>query len=685
MKKYTLIRYNRTTGLEQSSLRIGEPKGFRDMEEDLKRDMDVHGVFFSYTSEVEFFNYFYTDETTGQQVAANAYDYIKQAYNEEAANANIQLVVEQDSQIIFDLYLNFESFQDDPLDKIWTITTETRTPFLLKEKQEQKVVINANKEIRLRAKDIIYPSKALINENLTVRPFNQVTFSPTFRWQDAENRAVELRTTISDDANEYFVFSKAAGLIDFELRLRGVIFGQSVSPNINVTISIVIASDPNQANILQTFSQAGVAIYTVNEGGIGGTHIFDITVPNSSYNATTNAYVFVNITTNATNLTQSIGYDSLVSYFNIFAHSVFNGTPCTGSLLKNAFQDVLFFHNFNLSSVVLNDLQDLGSIFLTLGRRIAQGTEDIDIAVNFKDLFDESQKVFNLGYEITNGQIIIESIEYFYDQSTQYTLGEVSDLKVVPFVNFNYNVFQCGYDKYKEDALGKTYENESFNSVREYNLLSSRFESKLSVKTEFITSNFVIEKLRRDIEKQDDDEIYLVALNRTPITSTKYSDNASEQTYEINEVAEGFEPFDDISNDYGGLDEDGLINIRLSPRRIANRWARILKTALYKLPASEQKASFITGEPKLNFVTEGLDEREDIDLSLVDFLFIPEKYELKTYLSESAFTDLKQNHLYHTIVCEYAGQTYAGFLLAAKYNRRTQLAEMSLVATLLPD
>jgi len=692
MKKYTLIRYNRTTGVETSRLRMHEPEGFRDMEEVLKRDGDVHGVFFSYSSEISLFNYYYTNEQTGLQVVSEAYNYIKQAYNEEGTNVSMQLIVEQDQNTIFDLYLNFESFQDNPLDQIWATTAETKTPFLLKERQEQKVIVNAYKQISIPARDVIRPANSTVNpsQNTISTGFTTNPFTPAFQWEDI-NAVNGLKVTDSFDSSEILYKADKDWLMDYNIGAKFTAFSLMW---INVPIFQIrgyfeiIVKDSNGNQIyINTATQLPV----LYPNGVLSLSFYSFTL-NGSFFIPKNSEVYVNFRAEGT---ASIEYrfsnifnpdipifSNLDSFLNLSFHDVFGGSPCTGSLLKDAFQDVLSFHGFNLSSTALDDTNDLGSIFLTLGRRIARGTEDIDIVINFKDLFEQSQKLFNLGYAIGDSGIAIETIDAFYDQNTTFVLGQVNKMSITLFSQYNYNVFKCGYNKYKEDALGKIYENESFNSKREYNLPYSRFESKLDVESDFIASNFVIEKLRRDIEKQDDDELFLIALNRSPITSTLYSSDATEQTYAINEVSEGYEAFDDPSNDYGGLDKQGLLNIRLSPRRIAQRWARVLKTALYKLPANEQVANFITGEPKLNFITDNLDEKEGIDLSTVDFLFIPEQYRLDTYLSSEQFTDLKQNYLYSKMQFEYAGQTYAGFVLEVKYNHRTLIAEMTLIGTL---
>jgi hypothetical protein len=719
MKKFTLIRYNKKTPfLEMERLNIAEPEGYKDLDFDLKRDNSVHGVFFEFSTELKFYNYLITENNA--QINSNAYDFIKSAYAQDGVNTRIQLLVIEDNITLFDLYFNMQSFKDDPLNSVWSCNCETKEPFLLKDRQEQKVKMAADKTVQLRETNIFQTAESAINSfkfqyfqtDFTSQPTDTIT--PTFNW-DAEVDFGNTVVTDGIDEDQVLFTTKSFGDYNFEVKHKFCVF-------ITAPISINTTNASFEL-ILRIDSQSNTNLYTNNITLSNPQHIesyfffgvyINVFLFENTQSGTLNINVsgakfYVNVKLITAPTISGIGFapdwrviyyikdtdyfnnvlnqtsldilsQSGFSFFNIYYQNIKASTPCTGELLGSAFEQILAKANLNLQSSIMNNLEQLGSIFITLGRRIARATTEIDLSLNFKDTFEESQKMFNLGYGISGTNVLIESINYFYDKTTFYQLSEVSELEISYANEFSYNVFLCGYDKFKEDKLGKLYENEAYNSRREYNIEGTVAEKKLDVKTKFIASNWIVEKLRRDVDKNDDEQIFVFALNRSEITSTKYNADATSTIYPANTVVEGIEPYDEADNEYYGLDKENIFNIRLSPRRIAMNWESILKTSLYKFDALEQKAMFISGEPKTQLRIADVIENENIDLSLVSALFKPEKYELKTYLSLAQFIDIKSNYLYKLIKFEYNLIDYEGFILSAKYNFNTALLELTLIA-----
>ena len=691
-KKFTLFRYDRADEtILTDTLEILEPIGYLELNETIKRDLDVHGVFFEYASELGFINYLYTSLDTGLQVYAPAYDFLLTAYDEDGASTIVKLEIElfDTNEIIYELYLDFTkngSPTIDPRNKIFSIQSSDRKPFLLTENQKKKVNVSNFIDIRMRQKSIEFTSQySLDPNNLLFTELNAVV-TPPVQWNLTEyNQAfaptsIDGAPTLASVSNEPVYRYDENGTVAYTVRIAGSVDYGIIVGGFNTTLEFSLRDIANNIIYSDTDTVFVPAPTTILN--------FDFTVQGSNVITGSGVFAHIRLDLGQQGLSKDITFDGDISEGNLNLTTKVFGSPATAILLKQSFEDILdgLNQNFTFFSSIMDDLQDLGSIAVTLMRRVNPNLQpdiNIDLSLDYQTHFAEIQKMFNLGYEINGNEIRIEDITYFYTD-TIYTLpNEVTDVRIESFDTLSKSTFVSGYKTFKEKDLGTLNENQAFNSNRNYNLTDSPYSQKLDVRTEYVASNIIIEKVRREINRTFDDKVAVLTLNREEIESTRYSSDGSIDTYAPLEVVEGIEPFDIPSNDYFGLNGEDLINIRVSPRRLGERYVPSLRGSFFPLPDPIQIATFISGDPKTQLKVDNVEENSDIDLTTQNGLFAPKKISLETFFSQSQYNDLKANRK-NTIDFDFEGINYQGFLIQVDYNRETTLATIELIQRFAP-
>jgi len=709
---FRLTRYDKDTGILTSTLDIFEPKGFSSLEKTYKRDNEAFGLFVEYSTDLDFFNFL--RQNGASQVYSNAYKFISDAYNEDFVRANVKFEVISNNTTIFDTNIDFDSFSENLTEGFelgsttsFFASTQAVSKAVkdLKNIKKQSVKLDALKPIQLREQSISQIFTANIN-----RAFTQIVHPPYYPEvisgtdYDVDTPPITwvqdyptLQNPISNDPSEIIYIENSEGTItiDFSMRFNGVIDYDTFAPtNIDVILYLRVydETDTLQSTIsnVETFplrETVGVIDYydfdidlsgsfDLQKGwlvriGLGVENIFGALINTNFYTRDVNS--FDNMTFNITKL--------------------FKTTKCYGLMLSDAFTQVTQNLGLDIESSWLDDIHGGGSKFITNGRRIFKKDEGLPQSANETDISDwekdnqlemkisldellrECYKLFGIGYALVGNSIIIEQIGYFF-KTDIYTLpNAVSKFERKVWSRYSFQAIETGYDSFKPEEIGVFYEDKEYNSKREYNIKNSSFDKKMNLRSKWIASNFMIEELRRNYTQKNDTQTFIIQLNRTDLTSDKYSDDSSSQTYEPLEVAEGYEPYDTDSN-YYQIEKDGLINIGLSPRKNIENHLNLIKVSCYGL---DSNLVFVGGEPSYLLRTNGKEENESIDVSSTNALFKPESYEFETYLSEASFQDLIQNHLYDTIKIRNNSIDYFGFLMDLDYNYSDEMLKVVMV------
>jgi hypothetical protein len=217
-------------------------------------------------------------------------------------------------------------------------------------------------------------------------------------------------------------------------------------------------------------------------------------------------------------------------------------------------------------------------------RNMKQGANDYPFQMSFKELFDAMDCRYNLGMRIEKDGddyfIRVEPKYYFYEsEPNDVSFEYVSDIKETVNTDVIYNVFNSGYQKWQMN-IAKINGIDEFNSPRTWKCSNKNANKTLDRVCKFIASGYLIEFTRREQFRkvpttsfETDTEKFFIALNRVTVTSTKYTDDGTSDTYGLGEVSETLEAFDNVSN---VLNPSTCYNLRHTPREMAASWMNFL-------------------------------------------------------------------------------------------------------------
>ena len=211
------------------------------------------------------------------------------------------------------------------------------------------------------------------------------------------------------------------------------------------------------------------------------------------------------------------------NYFKMTAPSVFPSVqvPCY------KLSEVMPFLCFSYVGQDCFDVYDwsnrLEYFHITNGRKIRRITlpTDTPIRLSYQKAFEESQKIFNLGWGFTskNKELWIGKLDTFYDYNTiVFDAGAVDKAMFTNAQDLTFSIVKIGYNKWAGEEVNGL---DEMNTERKYarNIDSNNNEKELM--TDFIAGGYTIEMTRR--KSQDlagtedwrfDDEIFIVNTNQ---------------------------------------------------------------------------------------------------------------------------------------------------------------------------
>lgn len=267
----------------------------------------------------------------------------------------------------------------------------------------------------------------------------------------------------------------------------------------------------------------------------------------------------------------------------------------------------------------------------------------------------------------------VEPREYFYRNEPVLTLENVADVDRSVDLQSIANEFEVGYTKWESGSSGGV---DEVQSKRNYVLPLEQAKRKISAMSQLITGGYLIEQQRRKQFQQttdapNDNDLFLIALNQTPIQSDRYTVNRLLTNYGVGEVAERNEAFTDVT----GLNSpETVYNLRLSPARMAYHWRRVLAVSTVKKLNPVAKFQSGTGNTQegdqLLNGCEGVEERVSQAMNVpltVTPLFQPEIYSFSAPLSLGEFLRLQQNAIF-AVAFSCASQVSQGFIREVTYE-----------------
>lgn len=279
------------------------------------------------------------------------------------------------------------------------------------------------------------------------------------------------------------------------------------------------------------------------------------------------------------------------------------------------------------------------------------------INLSFSQLYKMLDSIFCLGMRLEYDEsekhwfVRVEPREYFFDRDDFMTLDNVSDITVRANLDNYFSSFKIGYKQWQLNN-GQTNGLDEFNTNRSYTILNKNANKELDASCDAWAGGYPIEFTRRQqfeanttLDFETDNDIFIVCLNRVPVTRNG-------KTYQPGTTNETNELFDSVAN---LISPETAYNLRISPTRNAQRWARYLKCSLYK--NETQKIKFSSGEGNYQLSTQyktgwceaecTMEEKADFDIDHNCFdrvaLIAPETIEFEIPCDFFTFMDILAN------------------------------------------
>ena len=218
-----------------------------------------------------------------------------------------------------------------------------------------------------------------------------------------------------------------------------------------------------------------------------------------------------------------------------------------------------------------------------------------NVFVKLSELYQSLSSIHCLGLGIItdengNDKIKIEPIDYFYDSNNQ--LDENLNIKQIT-VNSNsnliYNTAEIGFEKYgTEEGTDKTNTLDGFATKHDYNFPISVVKNSFTKISKLIADHYAIEFTRRQqyyttstSSWKFDDDNFIICTNRT--------ENSEGYATSLN-IAEKNENFTQTNNI---LSPETGYNLRLTPTRMLLKWNQLISSVYSKIAGNSIK--FVNG------------------------------------------------------------------------------------------
>ena len=326
-----------------------------------------------------------------------------------------------------------------------------------------------------------------------------------------------------------------------------------------------------------------------------------------------------------------------------------------------------------------------------------------NISTTFKEFFENVDAIFNIGMrvQIENGREIlrVEPKEYFFNSSKIFSVFSVSDMNKTPAVEYIYNTYDNGYDKWNLNITGSNAIDE-FNSKHSYTLPVKKSNTGLIKISKFIASGYLIEQTRRlqfltypTNDFETDNDLFIICTNRTEITSDKYTTpNPIPTIYAAGMVSERDENFTGVTN---VLDVPSNYNYRISPTRIAANWYKWISGSIFKHPDRDirfvsAQGNYLEGDTMINdcVTISTVEQNQNMvksEINIIDStpIFNPEYLTFTYPISFDQFVNILANAEKAIGVSCSSGSQYAGFILSMKYgmNANGSMAEFKVITS----
>ena len=322
--------------------------------------------------------------------------------------------------------------------------------------------------------------------------------------------------------------------------------------------------------------------------------------------------------------------------FELRTLTPFPASPCKGLMLHEAFEQIVA--NYSEDSVAFkSDFLKNNcpkTSFLTNGLLLRQAP-NADFFANFEDLFNDTQKIFNVGLEVNEKEVRIEEMPYFFLDEPLIQFNSPRSLKIKNAREYFFSDIKVGYEKWKDSSVGVANSIDEYNSKRQYKTGLKKIEKTLDlIVKKIITSGYLIEYTRRLVEDNTqtgpyDNHLFLIELTHDLLRSAQ-----RENIGGISHV----------------IDESTVNNLIYTPLRMLRRWLNYISGMVHKGLA--RNLIFASGEGNYQMSSLGqnacyfltnIAENENVGISKDKTLFANEIISFEHQLRFQEFQLIRRN------------------------------------------
>lgn len=126
-----------------------------------------------------------------------------------------------------------------------------------------------------------------------------------------------------------------------------------------------------------------------------------------------------------------------------------------------------------------------------------RGIKNSVIKTSLNDFLQSFNSILNIGIGVINGQVVLESKEFFLDTTSPIALGQSKDVKVRASVDMMFNTIKIGYpDQTYNDVNGK----QEYNTTSVFTTPRKRIVKELDLVSNYRADCFGIEYVRINLE-----------------------------------------------------------------------------------------------------------------------------------------------------------------------------------------
>ena len=315
--------------------------------------------------------------------------------------------------------------------------------------------------------------------------------------------------------------------------------------------------------------------------------------------------------------------------------------------------------------VVCND-ECMTNFILTNGLKLRRKADASNLFISWENLFNNTSKIFNMGWGISGTDLIIDKAKKFYQQLNTITLGSVNEVKISHAKDFLFGKINVGYSKWESEEYNGL---DEMNTSRKYSRKGSNSDRTLDLISQFITAGYTIEITRR----------------KSPFSSDWRYDS---DTFIINR--NGGSAWQGVTDPSNIVSPSTRYNYRLTPiRNLLNWYNRLCLYSPQELVFNSANGNFIasgrmTGQCDLedgviaendNVVTADF----DVSANAAPY-FLPIIYEFSIPLTMDKFMNQMLVDVYENIYTFECNDTlFTGYLLTATYEPNQGMAKFTLL------